>query len=375
MATINEMRQVATQIENETQVGGNTASRVGGLFGDVVDHLGDTENDVETLNETTPQISNTSALTDLDVADEYNNVLARFSGGHVQTKNFNSATDAPTSAENTIPDLEFSDPLGNVLVRFQNGHIQVKNFNSAELNTPILEGKKVAFLGDSITYGYYATPTSKRYSSVFCNIESCTEINLGVAGTCIANNTTNGLSSSRFITRATSANLSNVDLIFVWGGTNDFSYDSKAIGEHFAIETFTGGTYIGTEKKVPPTDTDTFSGALHELILQIRSVAPNAQLVFIQPMNRGRYNSTRPISSEDNAHGNFLQDFRDAISDICRFYAIPVVPMNEMINQDWTKDTSSSLQSYDYDGIHPNTDGHERIAKLLTKWVENNLTF
>ena len=39
MATINEMRQVATQIENETQVGGNTASRVGGLFNDIVDEL------------------------------------------------------------------------------------------------------------------------------------------------------------------------------------------------------------------------------------------------------------------------------------------------------------------------------------------------
>lgn len=39
MATINEMRQVATQIENETQVGGNTAGRVGGLFNDIVDKL------------------------------------------------------------------------------------------------------------------------------------------------------------------------------------------------------------------------------------------------------------------------------------------------------------------------------------------------
>lgn len=43
MATINEMRQVATQIENETQVGGNTASRVGGLLNDVVDKLEEDE--------------------------------------------------------------------------------------------------------------------------------------------------------------------------------------------------------------------------------------------------------------------------------------------------------------------------------------------
>lgn len=34
---INEMRQVAENITNETQVGGNTAARVGGLFEDVVD--------------------------------------------------------------------------------------------------------------------------------------------------------------------------------------------------------------------------------------------------------------------------------------------------------------------------------------------------
>lgn len=47
MATINEMRQVATQIENETQVGGNTASRVGGLFNDIVDEL-------EKIDEITP---------------------------------------------------------------------------------------------------------------------------------------------------------------------------------------------------------------------------------------------------------------------------------------------------------------------------------
>lgn len=48
MATINEMRQVATQIENETQVGGNTASRVGGLFNDIVDKL---EGDEESITE------------------------------------------------------------------------------------------------------------------------------------------------------------------------------------------------------------------------------------------------------------------------------------------------------------------------------------
>lgn len=43
------MRQVATQIENETQVGGNTASRVGGLFNDIVDHLDVAETDIDNI--------------------------------------------------------------------------------------------------------------------------------------------------------------------------------------------------------------------------------------------------------------------------------------------------------------------------------------
>lgn len=46
MATINEMRQTASQIENETQVGGNTANRVGGLFNDIVNKLEEDENAV-----------------------------------------------------------------------------------------------------------------------------------------------------------------------------------------------------------------------------------------------------------------------------------------------------------------------------------------
>jgi lysophospholipase L1-like esterase len=43
------MRQKATQIANETSVGGNTAERVGGLFNDVVDKLEEHEDDIDSL--------------------------------------------------------------------------------------------------------------------------------------------------------------------------------------------------------------------------------------------------------------------------------------------------------------------------------------
>ena len=128
---------------------------------------------------------------DLDIVDENGNVLGRFSNGHIQVKNFNSADFAPVleyigisnvpefdpsesydigeivKYENYIyrfidahsagdwdpsqvqlehisspidvtddgsaeSDLEFSDEHNNILVRFANGNIQVKNFNSGD---------------------------------------------------------------------------------------------------------------------------------------------------------------------------------------------------------------------------------------------------
>lgn len=277
---------------------------------------------------------------------------------------------------NSVDDSELNvcDENGYVVLRLNGGHIKTKNFDSSYLSVRPLKGKTVAFLGDSITAGSGTSVTSKRYSTVFSQMEGCTEVNLGIAGTCLAANTTNGLGGSRFITRATAQNLGSVDFIFVFGGTNDFTYDSQAIGDSFVFSDIASSDRIGNQKKTPNADNKSFAGALHELILQIRSVAPNAQVVFITPLNRGRYASGRPTSAERNVNGDYLQDFRKTIVEICDFYAIPVIQLHTLFNQDWTNDVAtSSLSSYSDDGIHPNDNGHKRIAEVLYKWVESNI--
>lgn len=89
--------------------------------------------------------------TDLEISDDKKNILARFVEGHIETKNFNSAevkaeqesirnhvvnlesTVIPTAE--TESDLEFSDEDGNVLARFSDGHIKTKNFDSSNIQT------------------------------------------------------------------------------------------------------------------------------------------------------------------------------------------------------------------------------------------------
>ncbi len=69
--------------------------------------------------------------TDLDIVDNNGNVIARFNGGDLQTKNFDSKN---TPGEALIwgndTDLDIVDKNGNVLVRFANGGIKTKNFDS-----------------------------------------------------------------------------------------------------------------------------------------------------------------------------------------------------------------------------------------------------
>jgi hypothetical protein len=49
--TISQMREVAQKVKNETEVGCNTADRVGGLFEDIVNHIGHHEDSLLVLGE------------------------------------------------------------------------------------------------------------------------------------------------------------------------------------------------------------------------------------------------------------------------------------------------------------------------------------
>lgn len=234
-----------------------------------------------------------------------------------------------------------------------------------------LQGKVVAFIGDSITQQSAASDQDHTYHGVFATLYKCQHRNLGVNATCIANNTKNGLGSTRFVTRATPANLSDAALVVVFGGTNDFAYDSKPIGNLFEETTITPSGNIGDKQLTAPTDQDTFAGALHNLIQTIQAnVTPGTPIVFVTPLHRNNNAASNPNYTQCNENGDFMVDFVNAIKTICGFYAIPVLDLysNSQLNPlspDW---------SYIFgDGLHPNNIGHRIIGELLYRFVEQNI--
>lgn len=73
-----------------------------------------------------------NVISDLDISDEQGNVLARFTEGHIKTKNFDSSQSSEVVAlgDTDWNGLEIADEANNTVVRFIGGHIKTKNFNS-----------------------------------------------------------------------------------------------------------------------------------------------------------------------------------------------------------------------------------------------------
>ena len=208
-----------------------------------------------------------------------------------------------------------------------------------------LKGKKIAFLGDSITEGCGTSSIDKTFWSVIAQRTGAECFGYGIGGTRIApqKNLAEGEVDRYYATRVDSM-IPDADVVVVFGGTNDFGHGDAPFGN------------------IHDMDPRTFCGAYHHLCRKLITRYPEAQLVIMTPLHR---------DSEDKADVNEwgvrlttnLEGYVDAIMKVAAFYAIPVLDLFRV----------SGIQSrvpelkerYIPDGLHPNDAGHVRIAEKL----------
>ena len=208
-----------------------------------------------------------------------------------------------------------------------------------------LNGKKIAFLGDSITEGAGVSCKEHIFWNLVAQRTGAQCFGYGIGGTRIApqRNVPEGEVDRYYATRVDSM-IPDADIVVVFGGTNDFGHGDAPFG------------------KVDDTDERTFCGAYHHLCRKLISRYPEAQIVIMTPTHR---------DSEDKDDWNEwgvrlstnLRGYVDAIIEIAAFYSIPVLDLFRV----------SGIQSrvpelkerYIPDGLHPNDAGHVRIADKL----------
>lgn len=215
-----------------------------------------------------------------------------------------------------------------------------------------LAGKKINFLGDSITQGVGSSAPEHIYLNVLKRNAHLAEArNYGVSGTRIARQSTfrsddpsqNVPFDRDFILRMDEMDR-DADIVVVFGGTNDYGHGDAPIG------TFSDRT------------PNTFYGACHVLMRGLIERFPDATIVFMTPMHR------REEVKSDAPDGS-LENYVRILQEVASYYALPVLDLFRTVG---IQPAVPILQEkFLPDGLHPNDAGNAKIAARLQAFLES----
>ena len=212
-----------------------------------------------------------------------------------------------------------------------------------------LKGKRIAFLGDSITEGVGVSSVEKTYWNLVAQRTGAGVYGYGIGGTRIAKNRLPGnnpyVDANWFGSRVEKM-ISAADIVVVFGGTNDFGH---------------GDAPMGTMKD---RTNDTFYGAYHLLMQQLIHRYPYAQLVVMTPMHRCS-EEDMPFNEAGIRRAGVLKDYVEAIREVAEFYSVPVVDLFAESGIQPRMEIHKKM--YMPDGLHPNDAGHVKIADCLLR--------
>ncbi|MBQ8554409.1 MAG: SGNH/GDSL hydrolase family protein [Clostridia bacterium] len=214
-----------------------------------------------------------------------------------------------------------------------------------------LQGKRINVLGDSITFGHWASSDGTNFVSLLAKEHGAICRNYGVCGTRIARQRTPSWNPSfdeDFVTRALTMD-PDADVVIVFGGTNDFGHGDAPLG-------------VMSDRRQ-----DTFYGALHVLYRTLLERYPAAAILVLTPLHRTNEADPRGDGNKAEDVGT-LHTYVDIIREVAEYYSLPLLDLY----------ASSGLQPcveiirehYMPDGLHPNDAGHRVLANKIAAFLQ-----
>lgn len=208
--------------------------------------------------------------------------------------------------------------------------------------------KSIAFLGDSITYGYGLNNLRDRYATLISKNLGYEEKNFGITGTLVAKARLNASDGKDFLSRLNFIDTADVAVIF--GGTNDYFWSDKPIYGN-------GDGY--------------FSCAIESICKYIINNRTDKTTLVVTPYPHngiGNYmggkswnDANRHDTSAVNFNGHTLSDYCDVIQSTCIKYGVNCLNLHSCFDFNY--------KTHTLDGCHPNIEGH----KLLSEAILNEL--
>ncbi|GHT63084.1 hypothetical protein AGMMS50239_18300 [Bacteroidia bacterium] len=225
-------------------------------------------------------------------------------------------------------------------------------------------GKRVAYLGDSMT-DPNSNATTKfywQYLNELLNIEYFVYARSGYQWHDIYK-----MAEKLYVEKENS-----IDAIFIWAGTNDYN-DNLPLGQFFAEtvrETNHNGVTVTRKYRTPILADSTFCGRINKVLSYLKTNFPTKQIVILTPIHRGyAYFGTKNVQPDEyfaNGQGLFLDAYIDALKHAGSVWAVPVIDLYALSGLYPNLDSQTRyIGNSDNDRLHPNANGHYRIAKTI----------
>ena len=230
------------------------------------------------------------------------------------------------------------------------------------------QGKRVAYLGDSIT-DPRNNGSKKKFWSFLQDWLQITPYVYGVSG-----RQWNDI--PRQTDKLKQEHGQDFDAIIIFMGTNDYN-NGVPIGtwwdERVSQVEYGHGqpkTMVTRRQRTPSMDPTTFKGRINIALDSLKRTFPTKQIVLLTPIHRSDFHANEKNWQCDETYTNqcglFLDAYVDAVKEAAGVWAVPVI--------DWSaacglfpmlKEHGQYFHNAETDLLHPNDAGHERMAATL----------
>jgi len=226
------------------------------------------------------------------------------------------------------------------------------------------KGKKVAFLGDSITDKIHVG-TEKNYWQFLEERLGIVPLVCGIDGHRWID--ARGQAEKLFAEHGT-----DIDAVFVFLGTNDYNCNVP-LGDwyHFKMEPANAnGVTVSRLRRIFNTDTDTLRGRINAAMAYLKQTFPRQQIMLATPLHRAfscfSETNVQPDETFPNALGLYLDSYVSVVREAADVWSCPLVDLyRDSGLHPLTESHGQFFHDPDTDRLHPNAAGHERLADTI----------
>jgi len=225
-------------------------------------------------------------------------------------------------------------------------------------------GKRVAFLGDSMTDKRRVGTTCVywEYLSELLGIEPYV---YGISG-----NQWDGILKQA--KKLNEEHGTEVDAILIFAGTNDFSHDTPT-GSFFSEsikDVNHNGEQVSRKYRIPIFNDTSFCGRINKVFSYLKTNYPQQQIIILTPIHRGfakfSDKNVQPDEGYANKNGLYIDDYVNTLKQAASVWAVPLIDLYSLSGLYPLADSHTQyFHNIETDRLHPNAAGDYRLAKTI----------